>query len=670
MFRPVKLFRITIQVPEKYMSDVLGILGDFRLLHLININETHLGRLGYVAGTRVDLISRYQKVAQEAGKLIKELSVKAPLPPIERAPRPEKEIFALEEELSAITREVGPVIQEGRHLERQLNQKQELIERLRFLVPAEIDFSRLSGLRFTSYRFGIMPPENLDRLEESLSDIHHALVKIQEQRERLVLAAFCLKEDLPVLERSLKSAFFNELEFPSDLKGTVSSIIERLEAELEPLEEKLRLSKEKKEAAKKRYGQRLLAIREKAVLARLLLEAGSKFGKIDHTYLLTGWVPVDIFEQLKDRILKATGGQALVDCVDPEDIREVRSGIIRIPILFNNPLLIRPFERLTTLYGIPTYEEVEPTVFLAISFVLLFGMMFGDVGHGLILFLGGFYVFKRLYKYMDYGIILMECGVSSMIFGALYGSVFGVEDLIPALWLHPMKDINRFMLVSIVLGVAMISLGFILNLINIYKRREFHRLFTASGLAGALLYWLFAGIGIRYLTWGPPGPVERTVAEVTAAVLLFVIIVERPLRAIIKRKRVKGRPGTEAIQQASLSVVVLESGIEALDSVLRFLANTVSFVRVAAFALTHAALFVGVFTIADMVSHGTHKGLGYILTLIIGNIVIIVLEAMVVSIQTIRLEYYEFFSKFFRGGGVEFKPLVEKEAVSTGAFKQ
>jgi len=118
LFRPVKLFRVTIQTPEKYMSEVMGVLGDFRLLHLININETHLGKLGYVAGVRVDLLRRYQKVAETASRLIKELSVKAPLPPIDKAPRPEKDIFFLEEELSDIYKEVSPVLEDGKHIER------------------------------------------------------------------------------------------------------------------------------------------------------------------------------------------------------------------------------------------------------------------------------------------------------------------------------------------------------------------------------------------------------------------------------------------------------------------------------------------------------------------------------------------------------------------------
>jgi len=660
LFRPVKLFRITIQVPEKYMPQVLEVLGDLKLLHLININETRLGKLGYVAGLQVDLISRYDKVLSRVTKLIHELGVKGPVPPLEKAPRPDKDIFLLEDEVSAIEDEVSSYLIEGKNAEKELIKRRELISRLSLLEPADVDFTRFSRLRFVHHTFGILPSENMERLEESLSDIHHSLVKISEEKNRLVIAAFCLNEDREILERALRSAFFQDIEIPQGLEGPVVKVIKNMEKELPALEEKAQNALKAKERFKEKFSQTLLLLRERAYVAKILLKAQAKFGKIDHAYFLTGWLPVELYDQLKDRIMKATEGQALVDRVDPEDIREVREGIIKIPILFNNPLLIRPFEKLTSLYGTPSYHEVEPTVFLALSFVLLFGMMFGDVGHGFLLFLTGFYIFRRLYKYMDYGIILMECGVSSAIFGLLYGSVFGVEDLIPALWLHPMQDINRFMMVSAAIGIAMISLGFILNIINITREKRFAEFLSSGGLVGALLYWLLAGLAIRYVMSGPPGPTEIAIAKGVTIFLLVIMIVERPIRAIVKRRRDKAK-GIKPKRQANIASMVLESTIEALDSVLRFLANTVSFVRVAAFALTHAALFIGVFSIADMVSHGTGKGFPYYLTLVIGNIVIVLLEGMVVSIQTIRLEYYEFFSKFFRGGGQPFQPVVAEE---------
>jgi V/A-type H+-transporting ATPase subunit I len=284
-------------------------------------------------------------------------------------------------------------------------------------------------------------------------------------------------------------------------------------------------------------------------------------------------------------------------------------------------------------------------------------MMFGDVGHGAILCALGYYVFRKMYRYIDYGIILMECGVSSMIFGLLYGSVFGLEDLIPALWMHPMEEINHFMVMSAFLGIGVISLGLILNLINVIRQHRYGELLSTSGLAGALLYWLGVGLVARYLLSGGLSPFELIFAKVAAGALIILMILQRPVRAVLAQRRTREKwrhlpPG--------LGVTILESFIEVLDDLLRYLANTVSFVRVAAFAITHAGLFIAVFSLADMVQNVHGQGLFYWITIIIGNVVIIALEGIVVSIQTLRLEYYEFFSKFFRGGGKPFQPLLEE----------
>jgi len=658
MFRPVKLTRLTIQAPEDQISAVMAILGDLRLLHLIRVEETHLGHLGYVAHIDTSLLEHYDSLLARANRLLRDLGPTDPSSGIRKVPRPDKAVFRLEEDLARIETEALEPMERKKKAKNAISEHEALIARLQLLEPAGIDLDRLDDLKYVTWRAGLIPEENLNKLEQSLVDTHHTLIPIGRKERRAVLLAMSLKEDEEVLLRALKSAFCDPLELPPGIHGTIEKALDRLSAELEHLKTELAgLDTEGAELTRK-YGTRLKYLREEILLARQLLKAQAKFGQIDHTYLLTGWIPVALFEELKKRIIKATSGNVLVDQVDPKDIKEVRSGILKIPILFNNPMLIRPFERLTTLYGTPSYEEVEPTVFLAVSFLLLFGMMFGDMGHGAILCGIGYYVFRKMYRYIDYGIILMECGVSSMIFGLLYGSVFGMENLFPALWMHPMDEINRFMVMSAFLGIGVISLGLILNLINVIRQHRYGELLSTSGLAGALLYWLGVGLVARYLLSGGLSPFEVIFAKVAAGALIILMILQRPVRAVLaqRRKEEKWRhlpPG--------FGGTILESFIEVLDDLLRYLANTVSFVRVAAFALTHAGLFIAVFSLADMV-RGVHGGgLFYWVTLIIGNVFIIALEGMVVSIQTIRLEYYEFFSKFFRGGGKPFQPLLEEE---------
>ncbi|NOQ47438.1 MAG: hypothetical protein GQ559_12380 [Desulfobulbaceae bacterium] len=658
MFRPVKLTRVTIQTPEDHISKVMAILGDLRLLHLIRMEETHLGRMGHVAHANTALLDRYDALLVRINRLLEELQFSGPTPVISKIPQPDKVIFRLEEECTAVEKESLEVLEQRKKLRNTLSEHQTLIARLHLLEPAGVALDRLYGLRYTTFHAGLIPEENLERLETSLGEIHHSLIPIDRKEGRVVLVAMSLKEDETIMLRALKSAFWDPLEISADLQGSITGILERLTGEEQQIEDDLAGLESKCEALAHQFGGKLRQLREELLLAHQLLLAQEKFGQIDHTYLLTGWLPMSLFEDLRQRVMKACSDKALVERIDPEEVKEVRSGILTIPILFNHPALIRPFERLTTLYGTPTYEEVEPTGFLAVTFLLLFGMMFGDVGHGAVLCALGYLVFKKMFRYLDYGIILMECGVSAMMFGVLYGSIFGMEDLIPALWMHPLDNITYFMKVSAILGISIISTGLVLNLINVVRQHRYAELLSASGLAGALFYWLIAALGVRYFITGPLSAYEMAFAQVTGGLLFTLMVFQRPIRLLLARR---SRAEKGRLLPSGLGVTFLESLIEVLDELLRYLANTVSFVRVAAFGLAHAGLFIAVFTLADMVRSAQGGGLFYWMTLVLGNIVIIGLEGLVVSIQTIRLEYYEFFSKFFRGGGKPFQPLFEEK---------
>lgn len=658
MFRPVRLTRVTIQTPEEHISSVMAVLGDLRLLHLIRAEETHLGRMGYLAHVDTSLLARYDVLLNKVNRLRAELAPQAPSPGITKAPRPDKAIFQLEESLAAIEKESSAPLEKRKNIVNHLAENQAVIERLQLLAGSDLDLDRLHGLKYVAWHAGLIPKENLERLEMSLDAIQHSLIPLQKREERIVLLAFVLREDEQTLLRALKSSFWDPLQLPEDLHGSVAGILEQLDtANTQQKDQLTELEKERGRLAEK-YGAKLLRMREEILLARELLKAQEKFGQIDHSYLLTGWLPLSLFDTLQKRIMEATSGKALIEKIDPNEVKEVRSGTVSIPILFNNPALIRPFERLTTLYGTPSYEEMEPTGFLAITFLLLFGMMFGDVGHGGVLCIVGYIIFKKMIRYLDYGIILMECGVSAMIFGLLYGSIFGLENFLPALWMHPMENIAQFMRISAGLGVLIISTGLILNIVNMARQHRYTDLFSASGLAGALFYWLLCALAVRYFLAGPLSSYEILFSQLAGITLFLLMFLQKTIRYFLAG--VKKKNGKRDVP-AGVGITVLESFVEVLDELLRYLANTVSFVRVAAFGLAHAGLFMAVFSLADMVRNAHGGGIFYWLTLLVGNCIIIGLEGLVVSIQTIRLEYYEFFSKFFQGGGKAFQPMFTKK---------
>ena len=275
-----------------------------------------------------------------------------------------------------------------------------------------------------------------------------------------------LATDQETLDRALKGAFFEPLALPPAATGSLDEVLADLKKQIQALEASRQQLDSQRSRLRDQIGPELVRIRNRIDLTRTLLRARVLFGKVDRSYLVSGWIPASLVDKLKEALAQELGDRAEVEVLSPEAIPGAREGVLKIPILFNNPYLLRPFERLTTAYGTPAYGEVEPTAFLAVSFLLMFGLMFGDVGQGAVLFLLGYVIFRRFFRYTDYGIILMECGVASVIFGFLYGSVFGVEDLLPALWFSPMKDITYFIKIAILFGVGAISLGLILSFIN------------------------------------------------------------------------------------------------------------------------------------------------------------------------------------------------------------
>ena len=310
------------------------------------------------------------------------------------------------------------------------------------------------------------------------------------------------------------------------------------------------------------------------------------------------------------------------------------------PIELKNNKLIKPFETLVKMYGLPAYNEVDPTAFVAFTYFIMFGIMFGDVGQGLILFAGGILLAKLK---VSLGGVIAGAGISSTIFGFLYGSVFGFEDWIPSLWLKPMENINTMLIVAVITGVVLITAAMILNIINGIKSKNIMRvLMDRNGVAGFLFYWITL-IVVLYYFKNNKLPFSLGILFVILLVPILIMFFKEPFENLYhKREFLPKEKG----------VFFIQTFFEMFDTVLSYLSNTISFIRLSAFALNHAGLFLAFMILAEMT-----KGLGGVLEIIFGNILIIGLEGLIVGIQALRLEYYELFNRFFTGDGRPYKPL-------------
>jgi V/A-type H+-transporting ATPase subunit I len=534
-------------------------------------------------------------------------------------------------------------------------QLQTLLRNVRALAPLGLSLEQLRGLRYVYLVSGLLPNRNLNRLGESLMRVPHIVLPVGQPGadERVLVMALCLRQDSAVLDRALRSAQLESVDLPPYLNGTPEAVTAQLETQLAVSQEAVAAIQNERAALASRLNPELSALHRAVERQRLLAEARGLMGRSERTALISGWVPAVLAARLEQAIRTATGGRCVIRWSEPAAVAAVRHGRIPVPILLHNPVLIRPFEGLLRAYGLPRYGEVEPTAVVAIAFLTMFGFMFGDVGQGAVLFGIGYFIYRRMFRYRDYAVILMECGVFATLFGFLYGSVFGSERWLPALWLRPMQDVVPLMRAAIGFGIAFISLGLGLNLANAVRRRDVAALWERNGLLAALAYWIAVGLLLRYVTGGA-GSVTLGVAVLWLALPTALILLKQPVRAVLAARRAHRWPTV-----SDLLALVVESFVEVLDTIVSAISNTATFIRLAAFAISHAGLFLATFSVADAVarSGGAAGSVGALLVIVVGNVVIIGLEGLIVAIQSVRLEYYEFFSKFYSGGGVEYRPL-------------
>ena len=289
------------------------------------------------------------------------------------------------------------------------------------------------------------------------------------------------------------------------------------------------------------------------------------------------------------------------------------------PMVMNNPWWAKPFELFSGMLGTPSAEEADPSLLVAILVPLLFGYMFGDVGHGLVLASIGFALQKRF----PITKILIANGVSSIIFGFLFGSIFGLEHIIPALWVHPIEQPLLVMAIPLIAGVIILTTGLALNAFEAYWR-------------GDIAEWLKvdAAVFLMYLS---------LIALIGWSDSLYVFLI-----AFIWYLA-----GSFSLAERFGLVTVVSALGALVEHLFQLIINSISFVRVGAFALAHAGLSLAFFTMAE----STDNILIAIIIMVIGNIIVILLEGLVVTIQTTRLILFEFFIRFLRGSGRMFMPL-------------
>ena len=535
----------------------------------------------------------------------------------------------IKEKIDNINNQYTEYINKIVDLEKENELMQKNYDIIKNLVSVDSKIENLYNLKYMKFRYGTVPTKNLEEINRKIDNTDAIYFELKREEEYTWILYLTTEEFLGKVDIFFNVQDFERIWLPKEASGTPEEFINQIEKNIK--ENLTKIDKEKEELRNLRIDAKEILI---GAYKQLLLYENVNILKkyIVHdqngTFYIVLWVSKDNVENIKS-ILSNYKNVDYDIFDDDEDIQA--------PTKLKNIKIFRPFETLIKMYGVPNSKEIDPTGLVAITAFIMFGFMFGDVGHGLVIFILGLILAKRK---ASLGPVLAIGGISSIIFGVLYGSVFGKEDIIKPILISPMDNIQTMLISGIAVGSIFILIAMIFNIINGIKNKDLQKcLFDKNGISGFLLYGLIlADVAVYFLKGQMLIPINIIV--IVSIILILLILFGDTISSKLEKKK----------EQAKTPMV--EKIFEIIEMTLSFASNTISFLRLAAFAINHVGLCMAVYLLADMSS-----GVGNIAIAIIGNIVVIALEGLIVGIQVLRLEYYELFSRFYEGNGREFKSI-------------
>ena len=528
----------------------------------------------------------------------------------------------------------------------------------------QIPFSELEHLSFLSLRIGKLPEENIPDLKQALGSFG-VVIPLGDDASKIM--AVSSKKARFALDTELKKVGFVNLNVPEDFKGIPEDAISGMEAEKADAEKALQKINEEKKNFSDTHKDEILRMLKAFCVSKQIAEIQDNLESTSMVYRLTGWIPLSDSRNFMKELDELTEGRIAIREYHPQEVAGVINGEEKVPVKLTHGKFVTAFERMIFSYGSPLYGTIDPTPFVAVFFTILFGIMFGDCGQGLIFLIMGILMALKVIKvggWNKFAPIFMAIGISSSIMGLITGEFFGTEEVLdpfahfvtglfgeprsPILKVMPSSDPGSVTVifgifgVTIALGIVINSIGLVVNILNNIIRRRFGNVFFGkTGLSGLIFYWyvLYFALSLVLFHHSP-----QLYDWIIIGLSLFFSSFGEPFERLFN--------GHRPVLENGAGAMVIGGAVELIEVVSGYLSSTISFVRVGAFALAHAVLGF----IIEMMSKkcGPVGGLG---VLIVGNAIVVVLEGMIVAIQVIRLQYYEFFSKFFNETGAEFKPL-------------
>ena len=553
----------------------------------------------------------------------------------------ELEIFA-----TNTAKEIDALVDDREFINEQLIEAKESLNDTKHFVGLGVETEKLLTLKYLKTRFGRLPKESYEKLSAYKDNPYIDFTICTEDKSHYWGVYFAPINSCGEIDRIFSGLYFEKCDVLG-VNDTPRVHLQKLEELVPKLEAKLSEAQKRLDSYLDMHAERITRYLSKLEELYLYAKIRTKALQYNRSFIIVGWVPTEFAKPLKRRLKKISS--VSVELSDAK--KEIEKSP---PVKLKNCFLAKPFEFYTEMYGVPKYNEIDPSLFIAITYIIIFGIMFADLGQGICLSIAGLLMWKL--KKMKIGKILFPCGISSAVFGTFFGSVFGFEHLLDPMYkslfgleekpfeVMASQNTNTIIMSAIGIGVLLLIIAMFLNVYTSIRQKNYGRaLFSTSGVAGIVFYGsvVFGLVGQLFL-----GLNILTLPYVLCLIVLPFILIffGEPLTNLVNSE--------PDWKPESWGGYIVENLFESIEVILSYVTNTMSFLRVGAFVLVHAGMMMVVFVLAETVG-----GVGYWPIVVFGNALVMVLEALLVAIQVLRLEYYEMFSRFYSGEGRPYEPV-------------
>lgn len=530
------------------------------------------------------------------------------------------------------------------------------ITQINHLQGLNSDFKEIFSCKYVASRIGRLPTDNLEKLD--YYDENFFFIPFETQDLFCWGMYFCPIEDKAIIDDLFHSMYFERIQLPDFVEGDADEAVRRLSQELITQQSVVDDCQKEINVISEQAKEEILKAYSKLVYLHGTFELRKKVGFLSGKFYIKGFVPTKDKKRFSELM---QGFESVTVTYMPPDA----DANCTPPTILKNSWLTRPFSMMVEMYGLPNYGGFNPTAFVAVTYTLLFGVMFGDLGQGFLVMLLGLIVGKKLNK--NAGGMMVRCGLSSMVFGTLYGSVFGFEELLDPIYeqlgidflpLKVFKQTNFILITAVAVGVALIVMSMLINIYIGFKEKNYEKaIFGCNGIAG-LVFYSSVAVGLVGTIMFDMKIMSAPFVICLIVIPLVCIFCRVPFSIAIKYK--KFRLSADEEEKMTVGGFIVENFFEMFEFVLSYISNTMSFLRVGGFVLSHAGMMLVVMTLMEGGSAVSQP-----IILVIGNAFVMAMEGMIVAIQIIRLEFYEIFSRFNESDGVPFEPVGVKFSAQT-----